>query len=87
MQGAKIVPLLMSVSIGLALRFLVPPPIGVTMQAWTLLSIFVSTIAGGPEAVERTWMPGVAQAQVSVGRGQSGVPILELQCSSATPCM
>ena len=47
MQGAKIVPLLLSVSLGLALRFLVPAPLGVTTQAWTLLSIFVSTIAGG----------------------------------------
>ncbi|GAB4819400.1 hypothetical protein N2152v2_006446 [Parachlorella kessleri] len=44
--GAKGVPLLLSVSLGLALRFLVPAPAGVTMQAWTLLSIFVSTIAG-----------------------------------------
>lgn len=44
--GAKIVPLLLSVSLGLALRFLVPAPVGVSMQAWTLLSIFISTIAG-----------------------------------------
>ena len=47
LQGAKVVPLLLAVSLGLALRFLVPAPAGVTMQAWTLLSIFVSTIAGG----------------------------------------
>ena len=40
------VPLAASVAIGLALRFAVPVPAGVTLQAWTLLAIFVSTIAG-----------------------------------------
>ena len=44
--GAKMVPLAASVAIGLALRFAVPVPAGVTLQAWTLLAIFVSTIAG-----------------------------------------
>lgn len=44
--GVKLVPLLGSVAIGVALRFLVPIPTGLTTQAWTLLSIFVSTIAG-----------------------------------------
>ncbi|KAI3437630.1 hypothetical protein D9Q98_000082 [Chlorella vulgaris] len=44
--GAKPVPFLMAVGLGLALRFLVPIPVGITVQAWTLLSIFVSTIAG-----------------------------------------
>ena len=46
LQGAKPVPLLLSVAIGVALRFLVPIPSGITVQAWTLLSIFVSTITG-----------------------------------------
>ena len=40
------VPLLASVAIGVAVRYLVPVPEGVTLQAWSLLSIFVSTIAG-----------------------------------------
>ena len=44
--GAKLVPLAASVAIGAALRFAVPVPAGVTLQAWTLLAIFVSTIAG-----------------------------------------
>ncbi|EFN55902.1 hypothetical protein CHLNCDRAFT_56149 [Chlorella variabilis] len=44
--GAKPVPFLAAVGLGLALRFLVPIPAGITVQAWTLLSIFVSTIAG-----------------------------------------
>eukprot|EP00891_Asterochloris_glomerata_P005359 jgi/Astpho2/5359/Aster-05904 len=44
--GAKPVPALLSIGVGLALRFLVPVPEGITMQAWTLLSIFASTIAG-----------------------------------------
>lgn len=47
LQGAKPVPFLAAVGLGLALRFLVPVPAGITMQAWTLLSIFISTIAGG----------------------------------------
>lgn len=46
LQGAKPVPLLLSIAIGVALRFLVPIPSGITIQAWTLLSIFVSTITG-----------------------------------------
>ena len=43
-------PALLSIGIGLALRFLVPVPEGITLQAWTLLSIFASTIAGQPLA-------------------------------------
>ena len=46
--GAKLGPLVASVAVGLALRFLVPAPAGVSLQAWTLLAIFVSTIAGAP---------------------------------------
>ncbi len=46
MQGAKPVPLLLSIAVGAALRFLIPIPQGITVQAWTLLSIFVSTITG-----------------------------------------
>jgi len=34
------------VGLGLVLRFAVPVPAGITMQAWTLLSIFVSAIVG-----------------------------------------
>lgn len=36
----------MSVGIGLAVRFLVQKPVEVTQQAWQLLAIFLSTIAG-----------------------------------------
>ncbi|XP_059648012.1 dicarboxylate transporter 2.1, chloroplastic [Cornus florida] len=45
-QGAKLIPLIISLSIGLIVRFLVPKPPEVSMQAWQLLSIFTSTIAG-----------------------------------------
>uniref|UniRef100_A0A3Q7FBB8 Uncharacterized protein n=1 Tax=Solanum lycopersicum TaxID=4081 RepID=A0A3Q7FBB8_SOLLC len=45
-QGAKLIPLIISVSIGLIVRFLVPRPPEVSPQAWQLLSIFLSTIAG-----------------------------------------
>ncbi|GMI88348.1 dicarboxylate transport 2.1 [Hibiscus trionum] len=45
-QGAKLLPFVISISIGLIVRFLVPKPVDVTLQAWQLLSIFLSTIAG-----------------------------------------
>jgi len=37
---------LASVAIGLIIRFVIPCPAGITMQAWSLLSIFIATIAG-----------------------------------------
>ncbi|XWS68260.1 hypothetical protein CRYUN_Cryun04dG0075500 [Craigia yunnanensis] len=45
-HGAKILPSFISISIGLIVRFLVPKPVEVTQQAWQLLAIFLSTIAG-----------------------------------------
>ncbi|XP_073125012.1 dicarboxylate transporter 2.1, chloroplastic-like [Henckelia pumila] len=45
-QGAKFVPFVISISIGLIVRYFVPRPPEVTAQAWQLLSIFLSTIAG-----------------------------------------
>jgi DASS family divalent anion:Na+ symporter len=44
--GIKPVPALQAICAGLALRFLVPIPSGVTEQGWSLLSIFVTTILG-----------------------------------------
>jgi DASS family divalent anion:Na+ symporter len=46
LQGAKPIPFVISIAIGLIVRFYVPKPIDVTPQAWQLLSIFLSTIAG-----------------------------------------
>jgi DASS family divalent anion:Na+ symporter len=40
------VPFVISVAVGLAVRFLAPRPVEVSPQAWQLLSIFLSTIAG-----------------------------------------
>ncbi|XP_075520764.1 dicarboxylate transporter 2.1, chloroplastic-like [Primulina tabacum] len=45
-QGVKLVPFVISISIGLIVRYFVPRPPEVTLQAWQLLSIFLSTIAG-----------------------------------------
>ncbi|XP_041994866.1 dicarboxylate transporter 2.1, chloroplastic-like [Salvia splendens] len=45
-QGAKPIPLTISLAIGAILYFLVPRPSELTPQAWQLLSIFLSTIAG-----------------------------------------
>ncbi|KAK8970920.1 hypothetical protein KSP40_PGU011825 [Platanthera guangdongensis] len=44
--GAKPIPLAISLALGLTVRFLVPKPAEVTSQAWQLLAIFLSTIAG-----------------------------------------
>ncbi|GIL77807.1 hypothetical protein Vretimale_6661 [Volvox reticuliferus] len=44
--GIKVKPALIAIALGLALRFIVPIPEGITAQAWSLLSIFVSTILG-----------------------------------------
>ncbi|XP_014519132.1 dicarboxylate transporter 2.1, chloroplastic [Vigna radiata var. radiata] len=46
LQGAKPLPFVISVGIGLIVRFFVPKPVEVTPEAWQLLSIFLSTIAG-----------------------------------------
>lgn len=46
LTGVKIVPAVQAVAVGVALRFLVPIPAGITEQGWSLLSIFVSTILG-----------------------------------------
>ena len=51
--GIKPVPLLASVAVGMVLRFLVPVPTGLSTQAWTLLSIFVSTIAGAASTLQQ----------------------------------
>ncbi|GMQ01536.1 hypothetical protein CsSME_00048140 [Camellia sinensis var. sinensis] len=45
-QGAKIVPLVISLAVGLIVRFFVPKPPEVLPQAWQLLAIFLSTITG-----------------------------------------
>ena len=47
-QGAKPVPLALSLLAGAVVQFLVPVPEGLTRQAWSLLSLFVTTIAGTP---------------------------------------
>ncbi|CAK9164669.1 unnamed protein product [Ilex paraguariensis] len=46
LQGAKLLPLIFSVSVGIIVRFIVPKPPEVSTQAWQLLAIFLSTIAG-----------------------------------------
>ncbi|CAN8254921.1 unnamed protein product [Cochlearia groenlandica] len=45
-QGAKLIPLTVSVAIGLVVRFLIPKPDQVTSQGWQLLSLFLFTISG-----------------------------------------
>lgn len=44
--GIKVNAAIACVAVGLAVRFLVPMPAGVTGEAWTLLAIFCTTIAG-----------------------------------------
>ncbi|KAK6125813.1 hypothetical protein DH2020_040442 [Rehmannia glutinosa] len=45
-KGVKPLPLLISVAVGLILRFAVPKPHAVTPKAWSLLSIFITTVCG-----------------------------------------
>ncbi|EPS71302.1 glutamate/malate translocator [Genlisea aurea] len=45
-QGAKPLPLLISLAVGIVTRYFIPKPPEVTPQAWQLLSIFLSTVAG-----------------------------------------
>lgn len=42
---AKLIPLLVTIVVGLTIYF-IPPPEGVTLEAWHLLAIFVATIVG-----------------------------------------
>ncbi|KAI8536325.1 hypothetical protein RHMOL_Rhmol10G0248300 [Rhododendron molle] len=44
--GAKPIPLLACIAIGVIFRFAVPKPSSVSHQAWQLLAIFLATIAG-----------------------------------------
>ncbi|PKI63358.1 hypothetical protein CRG98_016246, partial [Punica granatum] len=46
LEGAKPLPFAISIAIGLIVRFLIPKPVEVSPQAWQLLAIFLSTIAG-----------------------------------------
>ncbi|KAL8521149.1 hypothetical protein ACS0TY_011628 [Phlomoides rotata] len=46
LQGVKPIPFIISIAVGVVVRFFVPKPPEVTPQAWQLLSIFLSTIAG-----------------------------------------
>ncbi|KAH0775628.1 hypothetical protein KY290_007039 [Solanum tuberosum] len=45
-KGAKLIPLAISIAIGLIFRFAVPKPHKVTTNAWQLLAIFLATISG-----------------------------------------
>ncbi|KAL8472174.1 hypothetical protein ACS0TY_028774 [Phlomoides rotata] len=45
-EGVRPVPLIICVVVGLVLRFAVPKPNEVTHQAWSLLAIFIVTVAG-----------------------------------------
>ncbi|WVZ65274.1 hypothetical protein U9M48_014669 [Paspalum notatum var. saurae] len=67
-SGAKLVPLAISLAVGLAVRFLAPRPAEVSAQAWQLLSIFLSTIAGlvlGPLPVGAWAFLGLTTAVVT----------------------
>ncbi|KAM2879526.1 hypothetical protein FF1_015012 [Malus domestica] len=46
LQGAKPIPFIISIVVGIAVGFFVPKPVEVTPQAWQLLAIFLSTIYG-----------------------------------------
>ena len=84
--GAKLGPLAASVAIGLALRFAVPVPAGVTLQAWTLLAIFVSTIAGARNLNSLCVAVGGAACMSGVRRARVGNGAAQ-QSTSLSTCM
>jgi len=45
-RGAKLDKMAMAIAAGLALRFVVPIPSGITAQAWSALAVFATTILG-----------------------------------------
>ncbi|GAA0149419.1 primary active transporter [Lithospermum erythrorhizon] len=45
-KGAKLLPMFISIFIGLIVRFAIPKPHDVSKQGWQLLAIFLTTIAG-----------------------------------------
>ena len=68
LNPAKVVPLAISVGVGVLINYLVPIPAGITKQAWQLLSIFVSTVTGlvlGPLPVGAWAFAGVTVAIAS----------------------
>lgn len=83
LQGAKPVPFLAAVGLGLVLRFLVPIPVGITVQAWTLLSIFVSTIAGGVVCRWGCWRMGRGH----LARHAAALGSLEQQPAAGCGCI
>ncbi|KAH6803819.1 dicarboxylate transport 2.1 [Perilla frutescens var. frutescens] len=45
-KGARPLPFLVCIGVGLIIRFAVPKPKGVSEKGWSLLAIFITTIAG-----------------------------------------
>jgi len=67
-KGVKIAPALFAIAVGLIVRYVVPIPVGITTQAWQLLSIFLATITGlvaGPLPVGAWAFCGVTVAVVT----------------------
>ncbi|CAE7243453.1 DIT2-1, partial [Symbiodinium pilosum] len=64
-KGAAPVPTAISVSIGLIIRFLCPVPEGVSTQGWSILALFVATVAG--IVTQPLPSPGVAFCALAVG--------------------
>jgi anion transporter len=44
--GIKIAPAVLSIAVGLIVRYVIPIPVGVSVQGWQLLSIFLATVTG-----------------------------------------
>lgn len=82
------VPMLCSVGLGMAVRFLVPIPDGITVQGWTLLSIFISTIAGAWGQLSLIVMPTLCVLVVvhAGGAGYRGLLTVEGRCCFLSFC-
>ncbi|CAE8645913.1 unnamed protein product, partial [Polarella glacialis] len=64
-KGAKLVPMAISVGLGLLIRFVIPIPEGVSAQGWSILALFVATVAG--IVTQPLPAPGVAFCGLTVG--------------------
>ncbi|CAJ1379713.1 unnamed protein product [Effrenium voratum] len=64
-RGAKLVPTAITVGIGLFIRFVLPVPAGLSGQAWSILALFVATVAG--IVTQPLPAPGVAFCALAVG--------------------
>jgi DASS family divalent anion:Na+ symporter len=64
-NGAKPLPMAISVGLGLIIRYVIPKPAHVTLEAWSMLALFASTVCG--VVTQPLPAPGVTFCGLAVG--------------------